>query len=277
MTVQPSLQPYIDAWTQSIEAISELVSSLVEGEWNRRSELPGWSVRDVVSHVIGGESEALGDPRPIHTLPRDLYHVVDEPTRYLEVQVDVRRHHTGPEMTSELEYTIIRRARQLRNERRKPEDQVSHPLLGKLTLEEFLIFRVLSVWLSEQDIRRALGRPGNLDSPAARIASEAILKRLPKVIAEDAGAPKKSAVVFDVSGPIEFLRTVRVDENGNGTVDSSPSLGPIVTFTTDWETFSRVASGRGKGKKFEKLADKLKIEGDQAMAERILASFPLIR
>ncbi|MDT0445260.1 maleylpyruvate isomerase family mycothiol-dependent enzyme [Streptomyces johnsoniae] len=272
MTVHPSLQPSIDAWTQSIEAISELVSSLVDGEWNRPTECPGWSVRDVVSHVIGGECEALGDPRPIHTLPRDLYHVTDETTRYLEVQVDVRRHHTGPEMTSELEYTIIRRSRQLRNERRKPDDVISHPLHGKTSLAHFLDLRVFNVWTAEQDLRRALRRPGNLDTPAAHIARDELLRRLPKVIAEDAGAPKKSAVVFDVNGPVEFLRTVRVDENGNGTVESSPSLGPIVTFTTDWETFSRLASGRVRARR---VADKLKVEGDAELAERIVTGFPM--
>ncbi|WP_326597973.1 maleylpyruvate isomerase family mycothiol-dependent enzyme [Streptomyces sp. NBC_01803] len=272
MTVHTSLQPSIDAWTQSIEAISELVSSLVEGEWNRPTECPGWSVRDVVSHVIGGECEALGDPRPIHTLPRDLYHVVDETTRYLEVQVDVRRHHTGPEMTSELEYTIIRRARQLRNERRGPEDIISYPLYGKMPLADFLEMRVFDVWAHEQDLRRALRRPGDLDSAAALTARDVLLQRLPKVVAESAGAPKKSAVVFDVHGPVEFLRTVRVDENGKGTVDSAPSLGPVVTFTTDWETFVRLAGGRVRPKK---IADKVKIEGDTDLAERILTGFPV--
>ncbi|MDT0307118.1 maleylpyruvate isomerase family mycothiol-dependent enzyme [Streptomyces sp. DSM 44917] len=271
MTVQ-SLQPSIDAWTQSIEAISELVSSLVDGEWNRPTECPGWSVRDVVSHVIGGECEALGDPRPIHTLPRDLYHVTDETTRYLEVQVDVRRHHTGPEMTSELEYTIIRRSRQLRNERRKPEDVISYPLYGKTTLADFLQARVFDVWTHEQDVRRALRRPGNLDSPAAHIARDVLLTRLAKVIAEDAGAPRRSAFVFDVHGPVEFLRTVRVNDEGQGSVDSSPSLGPLVTFTLDWETFARLVSGRVRGRR---VADRLKIEGDADVAERIITSFPL--
>ena len=70
MTVHSKLQPYIDAWTHSIESINELVSPLAEGEWNRRTECPYWSVRDIVSHVIGFECELLGDPRPIHTLPQ---------------------------------------------------------------------------------------------------------------------------------------------------------------------------------------------------------------
>ncbi|MDT0551512.1 maleylpyruvate isomerase family mycothiol-dependent enzyme, partial [Streptomyces lonegramiae] len=113
MTVHPSLQPYADAATHSIEAIAELVKPLAEGEWNRRTPCPWWSVRDIVSHVIGMECEMLGDPRPIHTLPRDLYHVQSDFARYMEMQVDVRRHHTAPEMTSELEYVLIRRARHL--------------------------------------------------------------------------------------------------------------------------------------------------------------------
>lgn len=270
MTVHPSLQPSIDAWTQSIEAISELVSSLVDGEWNRPTECPGWSVRDVVSHVIGLECEALGDPRPIHSLPRDLIHVTSEASRYMEVQVDVRRHHTGPEMTSELEYTIIRRSRQLRDERRKPDDVVSHPVIGKLPLERFLEARAFDVWVHEQDLRRALGKPGNLDSAAALIARDLLLQGLPKRVAKDAGAPKKSAVVLDVNGPVEFLRTIRVDEEGRGTVDGSPSLGPLVTLSTDWETFARLACGRVRPKK---VADQIKVEGDAEFAERLLANF----
>ncbi|WP_165988860.1 maleylpyruvate isomerase family mycothiol-dependent enzyme [Streptomyces sp. YIM 98790] len=270
MSVHPSLQPSIDAWTQSIEAISELVSPLVEGEWNRPTECPGWSVRDVVSHIIGAECEALGDPRPIHSLPRDLYHVKDEASRYNEVQVDVRRHHTAPEMTSELEYTIIRRSRQLRNEKRDPSYLISHPVLGKLTLEQFLRYRAFDVWAHEQDIRRALGRPGTLDTPGALIARDIMLERLPKVIAKDAAAPRRSAFVFDVSGPVEFLRTVRVDQDGQGSVSSSPSLGPLVTFTMDWETYSRLACGRVR---VRRVADKIKIEGDADLANTILTNF----
>ncbi|MET7639397.1 maleylpyruvate isomerase family mycothiol-dependent enzyme [Streptomyces sp. NPDC005438] len=275
MTDHPSLQPYADAWTQSIEAISELVGPLTEGEWNRRTEIPGWSVRDVVSHVIGVECELLGDPRPIHSLPQDLFHVTDDFTRHMEIQVDVRRHHTAPEMTSELEYTIIRRCRQLRNDSRSPEAEVHSvlgPRAGKVTLEQQLRFRVFDVWAHEQDLRRALDKPGNLDSPAALIARDVLVEGLPKVVAGRAGAPAGSAVVFDISGPVEFLRTVRVDEEGRGTVDGSPSLGPLATLGTDWETFLRLACGRVRPKAVE---EQVTVEGDKDLADRILHSLAL--
>ncbi|MEU8677498.1 maleylpyruvate isomerase family mycothiol-dependent enzyme [Streptomyces sp. NPDC048560] len=270
MTVHPSLQTYADAWTQSIESIAELVKPLVEGEWNRRTPCPGWSLRDIVSHIIGMECEMLGDPRPIHTLPRDLYHVQNDFTRYMEMQVDVRRHHTAPEMTSELEYTVIRRARQLRNESRAPETMVRAPLGTEQTLELALHMRAFDVWVHEQDLRTTLGQPGNLDSPGAFVARDTLLAALPKVVAKNAGAPANSAVVLDVHGPMEFLRTVRVDAEGRGSIDGSPSLGPAVTLSMDWETYYRLACGRVRA---TAVADRIKVEGDQDLGAAILHHF----
>jgi uncharacterized protein (TIGR03083 family) len=270
VSLHPTLQPYADAWTHSIEAISELVGPLVEADWNRRTPCPGWSVRDVVSHVIGLDCEMLGDPRPIHTLPRDLFHVTNDHQRYMEMQVDVRRHHTAPEMTAELEYVIIRRNRQLRNENRSPETTVRGPLGTELTLEESMRRHAFAVWVHEQDLRTALGQPGNLDSPGALVARDVLLEELPAVVADRAGAPRSSAVVFDVHGPVEFLRTVRVDIHGRGTLESSPALGPAAALTLDWDTYFRLACGRVKP---EAVADRVKTEGDQDLAAAILRDF----
>ncbi|MFJ8230028.1 maleylpyruvate isomerase family mycothiol-dependent enzyme [Streptomyces sp. NPDC094448] len=270
MTVHPSLQTYADAWTHSLDAITELVTPLVEGEWNRATPCPAWSVRDVVSHVIGLETEFLGDPRPIHTLPRDLYHVKSDFARYMEMQVDVRRHHTAPEMVAELEYVLIRRARQLRNENRTPEARVRAPLGAEQTLEVAMRMRAFDSWVHEQDLRAALGQPGNLDSPGAHITRDVLLEALPKVVAKDAGAPPNSAVVIDVHGPLEFLRTVRVGADGRGSVDGSPSLGPVVTLATDWETYYRLACGRVRP---AAVADRVKVDGDQELGAVILREF----
>ncbi|MEU4653432.1 maleylpyruvate isomerase family mycothiol-dependent enzyme [Streptomyces sp. NPDC023723] len=274
MSLHPTLQPYADAWTHSIEAISELVQPLVEAEWNRRTPCPGWSVRDVVSHVIGLDSEMLGDPRPIHTLPRDLFHVTNDHQRYMEMQVDVRRHHTAPEMTSELEYMIIRRNRQLRNESRDPGAKVRAPLGTELTLEESMRRHAFNVWAHEQDLRAALGRPGGLDSPGAHVARDVLLDELPRIVAEDADAPRSSAVVFDVHGPIEFLRTIRVDIQGRGTLETAPALGPAATLILDWETYVRLACGRTTP---EAVSDRVKAEGDPELTTAILRHFTVTK
>ncbi|MFZ4133366.1 maleylpyruvate isomerase family mycothiol-dependent enzyme [Streptomyces koyangensis] len=270
MSLHPSLQSYADAWTHSVEAILELVQPLPEAQWNLATPCPAWSVRDVVSHVIGLDCEMLGDPRPIHTLPRDLYHVRTDIQRYMEMQVDVRRHHTGPEMTAELEYTIIRRSRQLRNESREPSAALRGPLGTETTLEAAMRLRAFDVWLHEQDLRAALGQPGNLDSPGALITRDMLLAGLAKVVAREAGAPPGTAVVVDVQGPVEFLRTVRVDAEGRGSVDGSPSLGPAVTLSLDWETYFRLAAGRVR---HQAVGDRVKTEGDAELAQAILDNF----
>ena len=268
MTDTQIVQAYADAWTQSIEAVSELVAPLTEGEWNRPTECPGWSVRDVVSHLIAMETELLGDPRPIHTLPTDLRHVVDEFTRYCEVPVDKRRCHTGPEMTSELEYTVIRRSRALRDTRYQPLDEVRWPMgpyARDIPYHQLLRARVFDVWTHEQDLRRALRAPGDQDSAAAVITRDYLIEMLPKAVAKLAGAPAGTTVVFDVSGAQEFMRTVRVDEHGRGSVDALVSLAPSVSLSLDWEPFSRLTCGR-----IPAAGADVKVEGDEELAGRIL-------
>ncbi|MCG6494605.1 maleylpyruvate isomerase family mycothiol-dependent enzyme [Kitasatospora sp. A2-31] len=269
MTDNQTVQAYTDAWTQSIESISELVAPLPEDSWNRATECPGWSVRDVVSHVIAIESELLGDPRPIHSLPRDLRHVTTEFARYIELPVDKRRCHTSVELVGELEYTVIRRSRALRNAKHTPTEQVRWPAgphSCELPYHELLRRRAFDVWVHEQDLRRALGTPGNLDSPGALVTRDVLLELLPKAVAHRAGAPAGTALVVDVTGPVEFLRTVRVDAGGRGTVDESISLAPDVQLTLDWETYVRLACGRGR-------PGPVTVEGDQELASRILANF----
>lgn len=130
--------------------------------------------------------------------------------------------------------------------------------------------RAFDVWVHEQDLRAALGRPGNLDSPGAHITRDVLLSALPKVVAKDAGAPPNSAVVFDIHGPIEFLRTVRVDADGHGSIDGAPSLGPTATLALDWETFVRLACGRVHA---DAVSDRIKTEGDPELTAAILRNF----
>jgi hypothetical protein len=97
---------------------------------------------------------------------------------------------------------------------------------------------------------------------------------LPKVVAEDAKAPAGSAIVFDVHGPVEFMRTVRVDAEGRGSVDGTPSLGPRVALTLDWETYVGLACGRITA---DLVADRIKAEGDPDLTAAILTAFAVTK
>jgi len=269
VTDNQTVQAYTDAWTQSIESISELLAPLPTDAWNRATECPGWSVRDVVSHIIGVESEMLGDPRPIHALPRDLPHVRNDFTRYMELPVDKRRCWTSVEITSELEYTVIRRSRALRNSRHGADDPVrwpAGPLARELPYATVLRLRAFDVWVHEQDLRRALQEPGNLDSPAALVTRDLLIETLPKQVAKEAGAPIGTAVVFDVAGAMPFQRTVRVGAHGRGTLDESVEAAPDVRLAMDWQTFVRLCCGRVRPE-----TALVNVIGDQELGMRVLA------
>jgi hypothetical protein len=134
---------------------------------------------------------------------------------------------------------------------------------------------VFDVWTHEQDLRRALDTPGNLSSAAAVLSRDCVLRALPKLVAKDAGAKPGSAVVFDVHGPLEFMRTVRVNAEGRGSIDSAVSLGPAVTFVLDWEIFVRLLAGRVRPAAVPD--SRLKIEGDFELAQAILSNIAVTR
>ncbi|NUQ97423.1 MAG: hypothetical protein HOY79_13030, partial [Streptomyces sp.] len=99
---------------------------------------------------------------------------------------------------------------------------------------------------------------------------DVLLAELPAVVAEKSDAPRSSAIVFDVHGPVEFLRTIRVDIQGRGTLETAPALGPAATLTLDWETYVRLACGRVTP---QGVADRVKAEGDPELAAAILRNF----
>src|SRR5689334_21189391 len=46
------------------DEIDELLAGLSDEQWLQQTDLPGWRVQDVVSHMIGTESFLMGIPAP---------------------------------------------------------------------------------------------------------------------------------------------------------------------------------------------------------------------
>ena len=57
-------EPIVGVLAEKWGAIATLAEEMVEAEWDRPSECPGWAVRDLVAHMIGTERQLLGDPDP---------------------------------------------------------------------------------------------------------------------------------------------------------------------------------------------------------------------
>jgi uncharacterized protein (TIGR03083 family) len=123
-------------------------------------------------------------------------------------------------------------------------------------------------WVHEQDMRRAVGKPGDLDSPVASAALERVIDALPFVVGKKAGAPDGTTVVFDLTGPLAQKVSIAVENGRAKLVDEAPS-DPDVRIVTDTETIGRLGCGR-----IDPAATldngSVTIEGDTALGSRIV-------
>jgi uncharacterized protein (TIGR03083 family) len=228
----PSTIPgMIDAFEHTLNATIELAENLSSAEWGLPTECPGWTVQDIVSHLVGVERLLMGEPEPEHELPDGLDYLRHETGRRLEVPVDVRRSKIGPDILAELREIAPERVAQLRALAASGDDpEMVTSLWGPRPLSRLMPTRVFDTWAHEQDIRRAVNRPGNLDSPAAEVTRDFLVRVLPHVV-DRAELPAYSSVQFDVSGAQQIHELV-----GDGV--------PMVEIKTDWETFVRLTCGR---------------------------------
>jgi uncharacterized protein (TIGR03083 family) len=254
----------VAAFEQTVRSTIALAEPFGPAEWDLPTECPGWTVRDQISHLIGVERLLLGDPEPEHALPGDLPHVRNDFARMLEVAVDARRTEPSETLVAELRETLTRRLTALpaidpRQEIRAPDGRTG-------PYSRFMMFRAFDCWVHEQDIRRAVGRPGNLDAPAADRARQILVSGLPFVVGKRAAAEPGRSVLFKITGPPSFRTCVMVGDDGRAR-PVEPTSDPTVAVAMEWESYVRLAAGRcGPGDV------KVAVEGDRDLADRVLGN-----
>ena len=243
--------------------------------WDHPTECPGWTVGDVVAHVVGLERDLDGWPRPEHELPADLPHVTSELDRWMEVPVDLRRGRPPSGVLAELEEVLPQRKATVAELVATGEDVELAGLGGVPTRAARLLpMRVLDLWAHEQDIRRALGIEGHLACPAADTTAALIRSTLPEVVATRAAVGPGNVVRLVVEGQTALQAVVEVRGNGRGElVDPRGRHGvPTVDIDLDWETLVRLACGRVS---YADVAEDIYLEGNRAAGVAILNNLAL--
>ena len=114
--------------------------------------------------------------------------------------------------------------------------------------ETLLSNRPLDLWMHEQDIRRATGRPGHLDSAGARHTGTVFSASLPFVLGKKVkAAPGTTAVLTVTDGPYAgrpLVLAATVGEDGRGAALSEPPASPDVQLTLGFEDWTVLAGGR---------------------------------
>ena len=248
-------------------SIGALGATLSEPEWKTPTEVPGWTVQDNLVHVVALEWLGLGRPAPDHEIPDGLPHVKNDFGRVNEVFVDSRRDQTGEEALTEFRSVTADRLAQLRAFGPDDFGADSFTPVGPGTVRDLLPFRVFDSWVHEQDIRRAVGRPGDLDGSVADAAFGRVVASMPFVVGKKVQAPQGSTVFFDLTPPLAQRFAIRIDGRAQ-LLDDIPAE-VTVRITTDGETFVRLACGRLDPE--DALAGgAVHLAGDDALGRRVV-------
>lgn len=230
---------------EELEALVGLGRQLSAHEWDVASECPGWTVRDLYSHVIGTERLLLGDPAPAEPDPPPA-HVRNAIGAANEAWVAARRGQPGDVVVDELAEVAGRRLRQLQAMAPEDFDRIGWSPIGQVPYREFMAVRVMDCWVHEQDVRVALQRPGHCSGSVPDLAMRRIVAGLPFVVAKKAQAAEGSRVRFDAAGGTPVHLDVVV-EGGRGRPQvPRPGDGgqPTVTLAMDPSSLWRLACGR---------------------------------
>ena len=256
------LATYVTAFEQTWTGLAAACSDLTLAQWDAPTDLDGWSVKDNVSHVVGIELLMLGEPFPSdHVLPSSLPHVKNDAGRFMEVAVDLRRPVPGEAVLSELRDVTERRLKALRAlDDAALDGEVPSFFNGSpVVLRHILGIRIFDCWAHEQDVRRALGRPGGLSNEAASLSRRRLLLGLSRNL--DLGG---RSVVVETTGAMPSVATLRTGApyEDVDTPDADARL------TLDFETFIRLGCGRVHYPDVP-----VSIEGDVALVEAVLGDF----
>jgi uncharacterized protein (TIGR03083 family) len=268
----PSDQILVDQLGHVWMSLGALGGNLTEAEWKTPTEVPGWTVQDNLVHVTALEWMLLGRPAPDHEVPGDLPHVKNDFGRTNERFVDSRRGYTGVEAVAEFQDVTAERLAQLRGFGPDEFGAASFTPVGPGTVRDLLPFRIFDAWVHEQDMRRAVTRPGDLDGPVAEMAMGRMVGSLPYVVGKKVAPPDGTTVVLDLSAPLAGRHGVVVEGRAR-VLDELPAQ-PSVRIVTVGETFARLSCGRVDPA--VALGGAVSIDGDEALGRRVVEALNIL-
>lgn len=262
---EPVIDSLAETWTSMVDACA----GLDEGQWALPTTCPGWSVRDQVSHLIGIEHTLLGDPVPPPVIPVPPY--VKNPIGEMnEAWIEARRQTPGSEVLAEFVEVTDRRLAELRSFPPEKFEEIGWSPIGQVPYRDFMDTRLLDSWTHEQDVRRALDRPGGRNGAGEKHILQQCAGAMSFVVGKKVGPPDGTTVLFEVGG--DLGRSVPVEvEGGRAYVRPELTSEPTVILTMDQEAFWRL--GFGRVSPAEVLGSgEARLSGDAALGQRVLES-----
>ena len=261
----------IDTLGEVFATLSALGAQLNEQQWKTATELPGWSVQDNYSHLVGIERVLEGLPGTQHKAAAAA-HVKNPIGEANENEIDSRRGLTGAQVLAEWNEIAAQRMKTLRS---ADEAYFAEPAMtptGPGTRADFLSIRILDCWVHEQDIRRVVGIAGNLEGSAAEHTIDRLIRTIPIVVGKRAATPDGQSVIIDITGGVRRHIVCTVADGRASLTDVEPEA-PLARITMDTETFLVLATGRRDA---TTMASRIEYAGDTAHGQKVTGALNMM-
>lgn len=265
-----------DLFPPVLDSLLELLSGLSADDWNKPTACPGWSVKDIASHLLGGEVGILSRKRDGYAYSGDDFISWDDLVALIN-----RLNDAWVKATSRMSPRVLCELMKLTGEQvcdyfksldpyaiGGPVDWASsEPAPVWLDLAREYTER----WHHQQQIRDAVGKPGLKDPQFFAPVLDAFVRALPRTYAEVDSADGTLialTITGDAGGAWFLLR-----ENGawNLYVEAGKAADAELVVDQDlaWRLFTKGVS------KDEALA-RSTLLGDQALAAKALEMVSVI-
>lgn len=210
----------------------------------------------------------LGDQAPpALTVVPD--HVRNEFAEMNEPWIEACRAVPGPEVLAEFAVVTGRRLAELRALPGEWFDVIGWSPVGEVPYRGFLGTRVLDGWAHEQDVRRAVGRPGGRGGAGESAVLDRCAATMAYVVGRQVAPPDGTVVRFVVTGPLGRRVTVTMRGGRAETVPHDGTDRPAVTLSMDQDLFWRLGFGRVAA---ALGSDRIQVDGDTALGDRVLGA-----
>lgn len=231
----------------SWDTIEGVLDDLTDEQWEAPTALPGWTVHDVVAHIIGTEMMLSGVATP-EAADRPS-HVHNDIGALNEAWVAHLRPETPAAMMAKFREITTRRKAALSAMNPEEWNTVTFTPAGPDSYGRFMRVRVFDCWVHEHDIRDAVGRNAadeELAGPDTRLALDEMAASMGFVVAKKGKASGGARVLLDLTGPVARRIRVALNEEGGraALVEDFGGAEPTITIALDGLQFTRLAGGR---------------------------------
>lgn len=259
-----------------LESLLTLLSSLTDEEWNAPVVAPGWTVKDVALHLLGGDVGVLSGGRDgfvTPDIPREQWNdLVDWLNRRNDLWVLATRRMSSRLVCDLLRFTGEQVSAYFAS---LDPDAIDGPVswVGPDSAPVWLdVAREYTErWHHQQHIRDAVGKPGLIEPRFLAPVLDTFVRALPYTYRQTK-APRGTVVALSITGPAGrtwYLR--REDLSWELSLDASaePTARVVLDQDQAWRLFTR-------GITPAEALDTATLEGDHSLGRRALETVSVI-